>query len=269
MTTFGGPSRITRGGPHIPVLPPSVQAGNVPTAMTSRLDLPRSDSPGPHDNTKPLLYTSPNSSSSSSPRCVVIYLHGRGGSPEEDLPVFRPTFDKLNEEMAGSVEGVFLRAQDEIWYPNHWDQPPISQEPYLTSALCLIDRTITSLSVPSNRVILAGFSQGASLALIYALSHPDKPLGGVLALSGSIIGAPEDFPGTEMDPLMPIYIGWGDEDRYYRPSRVEKDVEGLKARGGKVELRLFPGMGHFVTAAEVEKLEEMIRDVKGMIWQVC
>ncbi|SGY33783.1 BQ5605_C002g01547 [Microbotryum silenes-dioicae] len=236
---------ITRTGPSIPVLPPSIQAANVPTPMASRLDLPRSDSPGPHDNTKPLLYTSPKPSSSSSPKCVVIYLHGRGGSPEEDLPVFRPTFDKLNEEIAGSVEWVFLRAQDEIWYPNHWDQPPISQEPYLTPALCLIDRTITSLSVPSNRVILAGFSQGASLALIYALSHPEKPLGGVLALSGSII------------------------DKYYRPSRVEKDVEGLQARGSKVELRLFPGMGHFVTAAEVEKLEEMIRDVEGKVQRVC
>ncbi|KDE05430.1 hypothetical protein MVLG_04225 [Microbotryum lychnidis-dioicae p1A1 Lamole] len=176
---------ITRTGPNIPVLPPSIQAANVPTPMASRLDLPRSDSPGPHDNTKPLLYTSPKPSSSSSPKCVVIYLHGRGGSPEEDLPVFRPTFDKLNEEIAGSVE-----------YPNHWDQPPISQEPYLTPALCLIDRTITSLSVPSNRVILAGFSQGASLALIYALSHPEKPLGGVLALSASII----DYVFNTKDP---------------------------------------------------------------------
>ncbi|SCV68553.1 BQ2448_674 [Microbotryum intermedium] len=69
--------------------------------MELRRDLPRSHSPGPHDNTKPLLYPS----STSSPKCVVIYLHGRGGSPEDDLPVFKPTFDAYNREEPGSVEG--------------------------------------------------------------------------------------------------------------------------------------------------------------------
>ncbi|SCV68552.1 BQ2448_673 [Microbotryum intermedium] len=116
-----------------------------------------------------------------------------------------------------------------IRYANHWDQPPISQESYLSSALSLIDRTITSLDIPSRRVFLASFSQGASLALI--------------------IGSFDAH-----------FHRWGDKDRYYRQTRVEKDVTGLQGRGGKVEFRLFPGMGHYVTAAEVETLGKMIRE---------
>lgn len=46
----------------------------------------------------------------------------------------------------------------------------------------MIDREIETSKVPSNRIVLGGFSQGGALALYSALTYK-KPLAGVMALS--------------------------------------------------------------------------------------
>jgi hypothetical protein len=41
-------------------------------------------------------------------------------------------------------------------------------------------------------------------------------------------------------------------------------VRAFVERGGEVELKLFPGMGHFVTQQEVDTFEAMVKSVAGI-----
>lgn len=149
--------------------------------------------------------------------------------------------------------------------PNRWDAPLATQEPYLTSALDLLHKTIRELPVPASRVVLVGFSQGSALALTHILRHPTR-LGGVLALAGSIIGKAEDWTTVTTGDAhnlhgTPVYVAWGSADPYYNVERTEVDVKAIQERGGRVTLELFPNMGHFVTPRQLERLEDMLREV--------
>ncbi|KAL8290268.1 hypothetical protein RQP46_003207 [Phenoliferia psychrophenolica] len=196
-------------------------------------------------------------------KLVVIFIHGKGSNAREDLPVFQPIFRNVcGPGGVSRVVGIGLDAQDESWLPNRWDAPLASQEPYLSSALGLLHSTITSLPVPTFRIVILGFSQGCAMALTYALQHSTR-FGGIVALAGSIIGKSEDWTKGTTHSLdgTPIYLSWGSADPYYNNERTETDVKALEERGGRVTLELFPQMGHFVTPRQLERLEDALRVV--------
>lgn len=83
-----------------------------------------------------------------------------------------------------------------------------------------------ALGIPSERIVLAGFSQGGAVALVEGLRHPE-PLAGVLALSTYLLlddsleaerngggAAPPIFMahGTQ-DPMVPLAAGSTARDR--------------------------------------------------------
>jgi phospholipase/carboxylesterase len=149
------------------------------------------------------------------------------------MPVFEPVLAALDAKLGA----IALRAQDEVWFPEDWAAPAAAQEPYASNALDLIHRTIEGLPVPASKVILMGFSQGASvlyfgacrgieincprpgaaLAMTYALKYPRR-YGGIISLSGHILGTPSDYPATKASTLegTPVYIAWGSQDRYMK-----------------------------------------------------
>lgn len=81
-----------------------------------------------------------------------------------------------------AVVCVAPQAAGNTWYPYRFTEPATRNEPYLSSALAvlgdLLDRLIGS-GLPADRVALLGFSQGACLALEYALRRAQR-LGAVL-----------------------------------------------------------------------------------------
>ncbi|WP_204313486.1 alpha/beta hydrolase, partial [Klebsiella michiganensis] len=68
--------------------------------------------------------------------------------------------------------------------------PFAQNEPFLTRALGIVGSTVEGLAGEGfgpERIILAGFSQGACLALEYAARNARR-FGGVAGLSGGLIG---------------------------------------------------------------------------------
>lgn len=58
-----------------------------------------------------------------------------------------------------------------------------------------------------------------------------------------------------------VYLGWGDGDRYYRKERTERDRKVLEERGAEVEVDVFPGMGHYITQAELDKIKTLLEEL--------
>lgn len=192
---------------------------------------------------------------------ALILVHGRGGTAEGMLPIARA---------AGASDGavVALRAADGSWYPNRFLAPASQNEPWLSSALALLGNTVQSVQsagVPTERILIAGFSQGACLSLEYAARNPAR-YGGVAALAGGLIG--DDSNRREYAGSMagtPVLLSCGDADEHIPEARVQHAAEVFTALGAAVDLRIYPGLGHSIIGDQLDALRDMLDTVRASI----
>src|SRR4029077_13706912 len=149
------------------------------------------------------------------------------------------------------------------WYPNPFTAPLEANEPYLSSALEAVQAVLASIekTIPANRVILLGFSQGACLTLEFAARHARR-YGGIAGLSGGLIGpegTPRDYPGDFEGT--PAFLGCSDVDPYIARERVVEAGEILRRMGAVATVKLYPQMAHTVSAEEIQAVGDMISAV--------
>jgi phospholipase/carboxylesterase len=107
--------------------------------------------------------------------------------------------------------------------------------------------------VGSDRIVLAGFSQGGAIALQTGLRHAE-PLAGILALSTYL--ALEDSLDREASAAnrrTPIFMAHGTQDPVIPVGLAESSRRSLEARGYLIEWHTWP-MPHSVCAEEVEAI---------------
>lgn len=185
---------------------------------------------------------------------VLILLHGRGGSAEDIL--------SLAQHL--QVQDFTLlapKATNHSWYPYSFLAPPDQNEPWLSSALDLLQEIVQDLEqqgIPAEQVYFLGFSQGACLALEFVTSHARR-YGGVVAFTGGLIGDkiyPEryqgDFAGT------PVFIGTSDPDAHVPVERVYATVNILRDRNAAVTEKVYAGMGHTINQNEIDLANALV-----------
>nr|WP_264182530.1 dienelactone hydrolase family protein [Natrinema amylolyticum] len=168
-------------------------------------------------------------------------------------------------QMANEVhrEGVaFLapQAARRTWYPNSFLEPVERNEPGRSSGLQAISDAIgeaDDAGIPTERIMLIGFSQGACLASEYLARNPRR-YGGLAALSGGLIGEelddeyPGDLEGT------PVFLGCSDVDPHIPEERVHDTAAVFEDMNADVTKRLYEGMGHGINEDEMEFVSEMV-----------
>jgi phospholipase/carboxylesterase len=208
--------------------------------------------PGPHDG-QPVLRAGQRLENAHG---AMILVHGRGASAADIMTVgaelMHPGFAYLAPEAAGNA-----------WYPHPFTAPLEQNEPYLSSALALLESLVEQVTahVPHQRVILLGFSQGACLMLEFAARHARR-YGGLVAFSGGLIGpdgTPRDYPGS-FDGT-PVFIGCSDVDPHIPKERVIEAGDVLKRMGASVTVRLYPNMPHTVSADEIHSAAQVVEAV--------
>ena len=191
-------------------------------------------------------------------RAAMIMVHGRGASAESILT--------LSEEFQRQgLAYVAPQAAGGTWYPYPFLAPIEMNEPWLSSALLTLERTLAWVSerIGAERVIWLGFSQGACLATEFVARHARR-YGGVVGLSGGLIGppgTPRDYAGALEGT--PVLLGCSDRDAHIPAERVEESAEVFRRLGGVVTARLYPGMGHTVNADEISFVQSVIDAVLG------
>ena len=211
---------------------------------------------GPHQGQKVLAAGEPLATA----RAAMILVHGRGASAEDIMTVgaelLHPGFAYLAPQAAGSA-----------WYPHPFTAPLEDNEPHLSSALELLASLLASIekTIPADRVILLGFSQGACLALEFAARHARR-YGGVAGLSGGLIGpdgTPRDYTGGFEQT--PVFLGCSDVDPHIRKDRVVEAADVFRRLGGDVTLKLYPQMGHTVNQDEVDAVRRIVAGVASKL----
>jgi len=107
-------------------------------------------------------------------------------------------------------------------------------------------------------VILLGFSQGACLALEFAARNARR-YGALVGLSGGLIGpddTPRDYPGSLAGT--PVFLGCSDIDPHIPAPRVVETGGVLETLGGRVTVKLYPGLGHEVNADELDHVRQLM-----------
>jgi phospholipase/carboxylesterase len=187
-----------------------------------------------------------------SARAAMILLHGRGATADDIMTIASelqsPGWTYLAPQAAGNA-----------WYPNPFTAPLESNEPYLSAALDMISNLVERIeaSVPDQRLVLLGFSQGACLVLEWAARHARR-YGAIAGLSGGLIGpdgTPRDYPASFEGT--PVFLGCSDVDPYIGKDRVEEAAQVYRRMGAVVDLRLYPGMGHLVNEDELNALRDL------------
>lgn len=198
-------------------------------------------------------------------RLAIVLIHGRGATAENILELA----EELEDVERSTNNGIaFLAPQAfaNTWYPNSFLAPIQSNEPWLSSALETIRDILNKLKeggIPSQRIFLLGFSQGACLGLEYTARHPQR-FAGVVGLSGGLIGpddTPQIYPGS-LDGT-PVFLGCSDVDIHIPKERVQITAEVLKKMGAMVTVRLYPNMAHTVNQDEVNFIRGMLQSVLG------
>lgn len=192
-------------------------------------------------------------------RAAMLLVHGRGATAENILGLAheldRPQFAYLAPEAVGQT-----------WYPHSFLAPLEHNEPYLESALALLGAVvnqITDAGIPWERLLLAGFSQGACLTVEFAARNARR-YGGVAALTGGLIGpdgTPRDYPGS-LDGT-PVFLGTSDPDPHVPPARVEECAAVLERMDAQVTTRVYPGMGHTINTDELTHIRALMDDILG------
>ncbi len=179
---------------------------------------------------------------------VLVLIHGRGGSPEDMLPL-------APHLKADEVWALAPRATSNTWYPYSFMAPENQNQPWLDAALSSVDQAVSAAlqaGFTYEHIYFVGFSQGACLMLEYTTRNARR-YGGIIAFTGGLIGATlnkdhyqGDFAGT------PIHISAGDNDPHVPLSRIEETAETIRALHGDVLTTIYPDKPHSISGEEIE-----------------
>lgn len=193
---------------------------------------------------------------------AVVLLHGRGGSAQDILGL-------ASALDLDDVAYLAPQATGHTWYPLSFMASREANEPNLSSALervNIVVQGIEKAGIQRERIVVAGFSQGACLATEFVASHPGR-FGGLIAFTGGLIGPPGSldhnrrYTGHQLNG-MPALLSSGDPDPYVPWSRVEESASILSTMGAVVTLRRYPGRPHTITDEELDHARSLIEQVK-------
>jgi len=187
----------------------------------------------------------------------MILLHGRGASAEDIM--------SLAGEFPHDKRAYLApQAADYTWYPYRFIEPIKHNEPWLSSTLERIDQLVKkseNAGIANNKIILAGFSQGACLVLEYAVRNARR-FGGIIGFSGGLIGPPGtlwNFPGSLEET--PVFLGCDQKDFHIPRERVEETARLMSSRQAEVTMKLYPDLGHSISMDEIHLSRDLIGDI--------
>ncbi len=187
-------------------------------------------------------------------RKALIMVHGRGAGANDILALA----SHLNVEEFALLAP---QATNSTWYPGSFLLPPEQNEPWLSSALSLLDETvqdITKQGIEHENIYFVGFSQGACLILEYVTRNARK-YGGVAAFTGGLQGETIDeknytgnFKGTR------VFIGTGDPDPHVPVDRVNRTAAIMNNLNASVRVEVYKNKPHNVSQDEIDQANSLI-----------
>lgn len=185
---------------------------------------------------------------------ALIMIHGRGGSAQDILSLSRHLNVKDYALLAP-------QALNHSWYPFSFIAPVEQNEPWLSSALEMVEETVKAVvnsGIKPENIYFFGFSQGACLTLEFLARNAQK-FGGAAAIIGGVIGDKinrenykGDFAGT------PVFLGTSNPDFHVPVERVYATANILREMNAEVTEKVYANFGHSINEEEIEIANSVI-----------
>lgn len=190
-------------------------------------------------------------------KAICVFVHGRGQSPEDMQS------HVLARLSAPAVAFVLPRAPQGAWWDARAVDPltPVARA-QLSTALDHLAAAVAASrgELPGRPLLLAGFSQGACLAIEYlcaGLPPPDA----LAAFTGCRVGVAADGRSEAAPVGVPAYLSGGDADPWIPVAAFADAAQSLGRQGARLRADLFPGRGHEVSDPEIAMLDAMLNDL--------
>lgn len=205
---------------------------------------------GPHQG-QPLLH---QGKSLQEAKAAMILVHGRGATAQSILEL---------ASVLPHPEMVYLapQAADNTWYPYSFLAPMPQNQPGIDSGLQAVADAvahIVSVGIPSEQIVIGGFSQGACLASEF-VARSARRYGGLLVFSGGLIGppgTPRNYDGSLAGT--PVFIGCSDVDFHIPVERVAETAVTLQDLDAVVNKKIYPNMGHTIIQDEIDQAMKIV-----------
>lgn len=185
---------------------------------------------------------------------ALIMLHGRGADAESILSLSR--FLNVNDYAL-----LAPQATNHTWYPHSFLAPTAKNEPWLSSALDIVEQTLETvlqLGIQSQNIYLLGFSQGACLTLEFAARNAQR-YGGIVAFTGGLIGEQIERSNYNGDfKETPVFLGTSDPDFHVPVERVYASANILQEMNASVTQKVYLNRGHTISEDEIEQVNRII-----------
>jgi phospholipase/carboxylesterase len=202
-----------------------------------------------------------------SPTASVIWLHGLGANGHD----FEPIIPELNIPAHMGIRFIFPHAPKRVitinggllmpaWYDiiTHDIDRKVDVKQLIASANAvaeLVDREIER-GISSERIIIAGFSQGGAVAYQLALTYL-KPLGGLIALS-TYFATKAVIDYNTANTKLPIFIGHGIYDSIVPEMLGQQANIILQEQGYAPDYKVYP-IDHSVCMDEVADISRWLQ----------
>lgn len=187
-------------------------------------------------------------------RKALIMVHGRGADANDILALASQLSVKEYALLAP-------QATNNSWYPGSFLLAQEQNEPWLSSALALLEETVLELKrqgIDHDNIYFLGFSQGACLVLEYVTRNARK-YGGIAAFTGGLQGETineenykGDFEGTR------VFIGTGDPDPHVPVERVNRTAAIMNKMNAAVRVEVYKNKPHNVSQDEIDLANSLI-----------
>ena len=118
--------------------------------------------------------------------------------------------------------------------------------------------TRTERGVPSERIVIAGFSQGGAVAYEVALRHPKK-LAGLMALS-TYFATQDSVALSEANRALPVFVAHGQFDPMVPEKGGSQAAQALEGKGYPATYKTYP-MEHAVCLEEIQDIAAFLKQV--------
>jgi phospholipase/carboxylesterase len=208
------------------------------------------------------------------PTAAVIWMHGLGADgndfapivPEIRLgggPAVRFVFPHAPMMPVTINNGYVMRAWYDVSFGDLEGKSRQADEKGVRASQAAIDVLIEreiGRGIASEKIVIAGFSQGGAIALQCGLRYPQR-LAGIMALS-TYLPLAQSLPAeaAAANRSIPIFFAHGTHDPVIAMAMAEASRQALDAAGYTVEWHDYP-MQHSVCAEEIADISRWLARV--------
>jgi len=185
-------------------------------------------------------------------RRVVLALHGRGAQAGG---IVRRMREIVGHDAETSVVGLRAEHGAERWYAVRYGEAGAGTDPEVARAIARVEAALAALPVT---VVLAGFSQGACLALEVAARRANN-VAAVIAPYGARIGHPSEWQARRGELAgLPVLVGVAEQDKYISRADLDATIAWFRDSGAIVDDISGPGDRHEITLRQRMRARELI-----------